>query len=71
MNIICLLLGHKYQVVQRFNKTNRRVRCTRCNKDWGMNDSTQSLVKWDSELEEMYQRQGHTIKQPSFKLGFK
>jgi len=61
MNIFCFLLGHKYKVIQRVSKTSRRVKCNRCSKEGGMNDSTQSLVKWDSELEEMYQEQGHIL----------
>ncbi len=49
--ITCTLLGHKYHVTQKFSKTERRVGCTRCNKDWSMNDAIGSLLDWDGEFE--------------------
>jgi len=64
--ITCFLKGHKYKVLQKFSKTSRRIICTRCGGDWGMNDNVQAVVKWDSELEEMYEVMGHTIISPKF-----
>lgn len=54
---LCFMFGgHKYRVVQHFSHTSRRIKCDRCKGDWGMNDSVQAFLPWDSEMEEMYHR---------------
>lgn len=64
--IVCTLFGHKYHVTQKFNKTERRVGCSRCNKDWAMNDIVGSLLDWDGEFEQMYEDMGYEIINPRF-----
>lgn len=64
--ILCVLIGHKYRVVQRFSPDVRRVKCDRCGSDWGMNDRVRVLVNWDEDLEEMHQRCGAKIKEPKY-----
>lgn len=64
--LLCYLIGHNYNIVQRFSKTSRRVECLRCKADWGMNDSVMSLIPWSGELEEMYELFGYKILRPKF-----
>jgi len=51
MNMLCAIFGHELYVVKTFSPINRKVQCKRCKKFFGMEDSTQSFVKWDSDLE--------------------
>jgi hypothetical protein len=53
--LICALVGHRYVVQRVFSPTSRKVCCTRCGKEWGMNDSVRAFVPWDGELEQLYQ----------------
>ena len=66
---VCLFSGHRYYVLQVFSQTVRRVQCTRCGGDWGMNDRVPALVEWDSELEEMQRMFGFRIRRPKFSDG--
>lgn len=52
--IVCLAIGHKYTILQVFSRETRKVGCTRCGKQWGMNDRVQVAVPWDNELEAFY-----------------
>jgi len=49
-NIICFLFGHQYRLKQHITKSIREVKCTRCKKEWGMEDRTQSFIPLDAEL---------------------
>lgn len=60
----CKLFRHQYYVVQEFGPHSRRVACHRCGGDWGMNDSTHSLIRWDGDLRAMYESFGYEIKEP-------
>jgi len=51
--LMCMVLGHKYQIVERFTPAMRHIKCTRCGEHWGMNDDVRALVPWDEELEEL------------------
>jgi len=37
--LLCALFNHRYVVLLSFSPTSRKVGCTRCDKEWGMNDS--------------------------------
>lgn len=52
--IVCAVAGHKYVVQRVFSATSRQVGCTRCGREWGMNDSVRSFIPWDGELEQFY-----------------
>ena len=52
--ILCALLNHRYVVLMTFSPTSRKVGCTRCDKEWGMNDFERAFISWDNDLEEMY-----------------
>lgn len=55
---ICAVLGHRYVVERVLNYGSRKIGCKRCNRHWGMNDATRSLVDWDGELESFYADNG-------------
>lgn len=50
--LLCLILGHRYFLIERYSSTTRKVGCHRCGTAWGMSDTAQALVEWDGELEE-------------------
>jgi hypothetical protein len=50
--LLCLLLGHRYFVIERFSSTTRKVGCHRCGQAWGMHDDMRAFLPWDAELEE-------------------
>jgi hypothetical protein len=52
--LICAMFGHRYVVQRVFSPTSRKVGCTRCGKEWGMNDSVRAFIPWDGELEQLY-----------------
>lgn len=52
--IVCAVAGHRYVVQRVFSPTSRQVGCTRCGREWGMNDSVRAFIPWDGELEQMY-----------------
>lgn len=52
--IVCAIAGHKYVVQRVFSPTGRQVGCTRCGREWGMNDSVRAFIPWDGELEQLY-----------------
>ena len=52
--IVCAIAGHTYVVQRVFSATSRQVGCTRCGREWGMNDSVRSFIPWDGELEQLY-----------------
>jgi hypothetical protein len=52
--LICTILGHKYRLQRVFSAYSRQVGCSRCGREWGMNDNVRALVPWDGELEQMY-----------------
>jgi hypothetical protein len=62
--LTCLLLGHRYYVVQEFSLRQRRIFCERCRIDLAMNDSVKVVVDWDSEFAQMYRDFGHVIVKP-------
>lgn len=55
--IRCFIFGHNFYVHRKINATNRRVKCNICKSDWAMNDDTKTLLKWDSDFEELYKDQ--------------
>ena len=56
--LLCAVLSHKYIVQRVFSATSRQVGCTRCGREWGMHDTTRSLIPWDGDLEDMYRSFG-------------
>lgn len=56
--LLCALLGHRYVVQRKFSETSRQVGCTRCCKQWAMNDSVRAFLPWDGEFEDLYKRTG-------------
>jgi len=51
--LVCLILGHRYYVIEKFDESVRHVGCRRCGAEWGMNDRVQAFVPWDDELAEL------------------
>lgn len=54
MNIICKIFQHKYQIVQRFDLHVAKLKCKRCNCEFGINTNVQVLLPWDNELEQLH-----------------
>jgi len=52
--LMCALFGHKYVTQLTFSPTSRKVGCTRCEREWAMNDSVRAFVDWSGEFEELY-----------------
>lgn len=61
----CWLTNHRLEVWQVFTPWSRRVICTRCGGDWGMNDEVRSFIPWNGELEDVYRVMGKTIRRRS------
>ena len=54
MNLLCKILGHRYQVWQTFNnKARARIICPRCHRSWGFHKELMAVVPWDQELEDL------------------
>lgn len=60
----CLILGHRMYVVQELTYISRRIACSRCHGDWGMNDDVRVVIPWCVELERMYRGFGITLINP-------
>ena len=56
--LMCALFGHRYITQLTFSPTSRKVGCTRCEKEWAMNDSVRAFVDWSGEFEELYKFNG-------------
>ena len=56
--LMCALLGHRYITQLTFSPTSRKVGCTRCEREWAMNDSVRAFVDWSGEFEELYKFNG-------------
>ena len=56
--IICAVSGHNYFVQRIFSPTSRKIGCSRCGMEWGMNDRVGAIIPWDGELEELYRSIG-------------
>jgi len=56
--LMCALFGHKYVIQLTFSPTSRKVGCTRCEREWAMNDSVRAFVDWSGEFEEVYKFNG-------------
>ena len=52
--LLCAVLGHRYVVQRVFSATSRKIGCTRCYCEWGMNDSVKAFIPWDGDLEQLY-----------------
>ena len=61
--LFCFLLDHRYYVWQHFSRISRRVICLRCGGDWGMNDEVRAIIPWDGQLAQLYEMQGHRIRE--------
>ena len=59
--IACWLLGHRLHIWQRFGPHSRSIYCERCQCDWGMNDTVQTVIPWDDDLTKLYQTLGYTV----------
>lgn len=59
----CWIVGHRYEVWQHFSGYSRRVICTHCGGDWGMNDDCCAFVPWSEEFADMYRVMGHKIRE--------
>lgn len=56
--LMCALFGHKYVTQLTFSPTSRKVGCTRCEREWAMNDSVRAFVDWSGEFEDLYKFNG-------------
>jgi len=52
--LLCFIFRHRYFIIKEFSHTVRKVGCSRCGKEWGMNDRVKAFVKWDRELEKLH-----------------
>lgn len=52
--IKCILFGHKYFLIKRLTPWSKKIGCSRCAKQFGMNDDVKCIIEWSDELEEMY-----------------
>ncbi len=50
----CFLFGHKYVVTRKIYSAVRELRCTRCEKDFGMNDNVGCIIPLDDELRQQH-----------------
>jgi len=63
--IKCIFGRHKYEVIQEFDRYNRRIGCPVCKKEWIMGDDTLTLLPWDHEWQSFYRNiHGDTIVNP-------
>lgn len=61
---LCLILKHRFRVVQEFGRESRRIKCERCGGDWAMNDYVRAFVPWDGNFEQLYRDFGYEILEP-------
>lgn len=61
---LCLILKHRFRVVQEFGLESRRIKCERCGGDWAMNDYVRAFVPWDGAFEQLYRDHGFEILEP-------
>jgi hypothetical protein len=52
--MVCFFFGHKYRLKRKITRTIRELKCSRCGKEFGMNDDTQSVLPMDFELTELH-----------------
>lgn len=52
--VMCRFFGHKYRLKRHITPYLREIKCTRCKKEFGMNDQTQSVLPLDNELRELH-----------------
>lgn len=60
--LYCFVFGHDMYVWQELKPWSRRVCCDHCGGDWGMNDNVQAMIKWDDDLQSLYEWQGIKIR---------
>ena len=53
-SLICAFTRHRYVLEKRLSRTSRKIGCTRCGKQWAMNDDCQILLPWDEDFEQVY-----------------
>ena len=51
---LCKLFGHKYILKRNICPGIRELACTRCKKEFGMNDAAQAVLPLDFELKELH-----------------
>ncbi len=54
-NLVCILTDHRYVVLKELSLWSRKVGCTRCNREWAMNDDVRAFLPWDADFERLYQ----------------
>lgn len=64
LKILCRALGHRIRVVQEFSPVTRRVKCVRCDGDWGMHDDLRVVVPWGPAFERLHREHGCKILEP-------
>ena len=52
--VVCCFFGHKYRLKRHITPYLREIKCTRCKKEFGMNDQTQSVLPLDDKLIELH-----------------
>lgn len=52
--LVCALTRHDYVIEKRFTRYSRKIGCTRCGKQWAMNDDVRCILPWDAEFEAFY-----------------
>lgn len=68
--LLCSMLGHRYRVVQEFNRGghSRRVQCLRCDGDWAMHDELMIIADWDHDFDRIYRDEGYIILEPKRRI---
>lgn len=61
---LCFHMCH-WRTVQEFDASQRKLRCDKCGRYWGMHDGASAILPWDDDLEQMHANTfgfGRTIK---------
>lgn len=59
----CALMGHDYQIWQRFDRGSYRLVCHCCKASWGVHGDTGITLRWSPPMHAMYESFGHRIKE--------
>ena len=52
--VSCRLFGkHNYRLVKKYDNNVQKLKCTKCNKYFGINHNVKAVLPWDNELQDM------------------